>query len=38
MTDEKPPFGGSWGVLYAIVLLNLAALIALFTWFTKAFE
>jgi hypothetical protein len=38
MTEEKPPFGGSWGVLYALVLLNLAALIALFTWFTKAFE
>ena len=38
MTDEKPPFGGSWGRLYALVLLNLALLIALFTWFTKAFE
>jgi len=38
MTDEKPPFGGSWTRLYALVLLNLAALIALFTWFTKAFE
>ena len=38
MTDEKPPFGNSWALLYALVLLNLAALIALFTWFTKAFE
>ncbi len=38
MSDEKPPFGGSWGRLYALVLLNLVALIALFTWFTKFFE
>ena len=38
MTEKKPPFGGSWGRLYALVLLHLALLIALFTWFTKAFE
>lgn len=38
MTDERPPFGGSWPRLYAMVLLVLAALIALFTWFTKTFE
>ena len=38
MADERPPFGGSWRVLYAIVLLNLVLLVALFTWFTKAFE
>lgn len=36
--DEPPPFGGSWRVLYAAVLLNLAVLIALFYIFTKAFE
>jgi hypothetical protein len=38
MTEEKPPFGGSWGLLYALVILNLVAIIALATWFTKAFE
>jgi hypothetical protein len=38
VTEEKPPFGGSWGFLYALVLLNLAAIIALAAWFTKAFE
>ena len=38
MTEDKPPFGGSWGRLYALVLLNLVALVALFTWFTRVFE
>jgi hypothetical protein len=28
----------NWPKLYAAVLLNLAVLIALFYWFTKAFE
>ena len=36
--DERPPFRGSWPLLYVIVFLNLVALIALFTWFTHAFE
>jgi len=38
MTEDKPPFGGSWGRLYALVLLNLVARVALFTWFTRVFE
>jgi hypothetical protein len=36
--DGPPPFGGSWRVLYAIVLLNLALLILLFYAFTEAFS
>jgi hypothetical protein len=36
--EEPPPFGRSWTVLYAIVLLNLALLILLFYIFTKAFS
>jgi hypothetical protein len=36
--EEPPPFGRSWGVLYAIVLLNLVLLILLFYAFTKAFS
>lgn len=36
--DEPPPFGGSWARLYAIVLVNLVVLTALFYIFTKAFE
>jgi hypothetical protein len=36
--DERPPFGRSWILLYALVLLNLAVLIVLFTLFTKAFS
>ncbi len=36
--DERAPFLGSWPLLYAVVFLNLVALIALFTWFTRAFE
>ena len=35
--DEPPPFGGSWARLYAVVLGNLALLILLFYFFTKAF-
>jgi hypothetical protein len=37
-TEERPPFGRSWGTLYAAVLLNLAALVALFYLFTRAFR
>jgi hypothetical protein len=36
--DDKPPFGGSWNVLYAIVLLNLAAFVAICYIFTKTYE
>jgi len=36
--DGPPPFGRSWGILYAIVLLNLAAQILLFYVFTKTFS
>jgi len=36
--EEPPPFGGSWRVLYAVVVLNLAALIVLFYAFTNAFS
>lgn len=36
--DEQPPFGGSWRKLYAAVLVNLAALVALFYLFTRAFR
>jgi hypothetical protein len=35
--DESPPVGGSWRVLYAVVLLNLAVLVVLFYLFTRAF-
>jgi hypothetical protein len=35
-TEEPPPFGGSWRALYAAVLINLAALVALFYLFTRA--
>jgi hypothetical protein len=36
--EEPPPVGGSWRTLYAVVLLNLAALVALFYLFTRAFR
>ena len=36
--DEPPPFGRSWRVLYAAVVLNLTVLILLFYAFTKAFS
>ena len=35
--EERPPFGGSWGRLYAIVLLNLVVLVTLFAVFTRYF-
>lgn len=34
----KPPVFSTWNRLYALVLLNLVILVALFYWFTKAFE
>jgi hypothetical protein len=36
--DEPPPFGGSWKALYAVVLVNLAVLVALFYLFTRYFS
>lgn len=36
--DESPPFGRSWAMLYAAVLLNLALLVVLFYLFTRAFR
>lgn len=36
--DERAPYLGSWPLLYAVVVVNLVLLIALFTWFTRAFE
>jgi hypothetical protein len=36
--EESPPVGGSWRNLYAAVLLNLLALVALFYLFTRAFR
>lgn len=36
--DEQPPVGGSWRVLYAIVIGNLVILIVLFYVFTRAFS
>jgi hypothetical protein len=38
LSEEPPPFGGSWRALYAVVAATLALLIALFAMFTKAFE
>ena len=35
--EGPPPVGGSWRVLYAAVLLNLAVLVLLFYLFTRAF-
>jgi len=36
--DDRPPFGGSWAVLYTAVLLNLVLLVVLFYLFTRAFR
>ncbi len=36
--EEPPPFLGSWRNVYAAVALYLAALIALFTLFTRSFN
>jgi hypothetical protein len=36
--EEPPPLGGNWRTLYVAVLLNLAALAALFYVFTRAFR
>ena len=36
--EEPPPFGRSWRTLYAVVLVNLAALTVLFYLFTRYFK
>jgi hypothetical protein len=36
--EDPPPFGRSWRVLYAAVLLNLVLLILVFYGFTRAFS
>ena len=36
--EEPPPIGGSWRVLYTIVIVNLVLLIILFYVFTRAFS
>jgi hypothetical protein len=36
--EDPPPLGRSWAALYAVVAGTLAALIVLFTLFTRAFE
>ena len=38
MSDEPPPFLGTWPRLYAAVLLYLVVLIALFYWFGRAWS
>ena len=38
VTEEPPPFGGSWRVLYAAVLAWLAVQVVLFYLFTRAFR
>jgi len=35
--EDAPPVGGSWKLLYATVLINLAVLVVLFYLFTRAF-
>ncbi|MBI2212255.1 MAG: hypothetical protein HYU52_01295 [Acidobacteria bacterium] len=35
--DEPPPFGGSWGRLYALVITTLALLVAAFAFVTRHF-
>jgi hypothetical protein len=34
---DRPPFGGSWGVLYAGVLLNLGLLVVLLRLLSRAY-
>mgnify|MGYP000920429198 CR=1 FL=1 len=36
--EGPPPFGGTWGWLYAVVLLNLALNILIFYVFTRTFS
>jgi hypothetical protein len=36
--EEPPPIGGSWRVIYTVVIGNLALLILLFYVFTRVFS
>ncbi|HEY0591740.1 MAG TPA: hypothetical protein VGE86_01385 [Thermoanaerobaculia bacterium] len=36
--EERPPVGGSWTRLYAIVLGALAVEVLIFYWFTRALQ
>ena len=36
--EEAPPFLGSWRNVYLLVIGTLVLCIALFTWFTRAFQ
>ncbi|MGH9721773.1 MAG: hypothetical protein ACRD8O_16315 [Bryobacteraceae bacterium] len=38
MPDEPPPFLGAWRRVYTVVLVYLAAVIALFYLFTRAWS
>lgn len=38
IADEPPPILGSWKRVYTAVILYLAFLIAIFYWFTEAFN
>jgi len=35
---ERPPLGGRWGVLYAVVIAALAAEIIVLAWLTERFR
>ena len=37
-SSDRPPLFGSWKRMYAAVVIYLAAMIALFTLFTRAFN
>jgi hypothetical protein len=36
--DEPPPILGRWGRLYALVVLELLAIIAALLWLTRRFD
>lgn len=36
--SERPPVGGRWGALYAVVVAALVVEIALLAWLTEAFR
>ena len=38
MDEQPPPIGKTWARLYALVLINLALMTAVFWYFTKTFE
>jgi hypothetical protein len=37
VADEPPPFLGTWGRVYTVVVIYLACVITLFYWFTRTF-